>query len=89
MNKTKERTTVRAVHAGNGLDIYLNIAGSDYYLTSRRCNGLLYRMLKNGKTVRKLSQIKPTSTKVAQKRYHYALYLLKTIDDYFKYELAV
>jgi hypothetical protein len=89
MSKIHNRATLQARNTAYGMDIILNISGREHYLTSRRRNGLLWLMLKDGKTLGELARIKPTSRRIAQKQYHYANRLIKTAKDYFNYELKM
>jgi hypothetical protein len=88
MIKTKTHSLVYAKSTDHGIDIYLRVSGKDHYLVTRRNSGLLWLLLKNGKTLSELSRIRPGSDPKSQKCYHYVVYLLKTVDDFFTYDLA-
>jgi len=70
-----------------GLDICLEIGGINHYLAARRSNRLLYRYLKNGKTIGELSRVKPCHSRKEQKKFHYVQRLLKIAKDYLRLEL--
>ena len=81
------KTRIFATNGKKGLDIYLDISGNRYYLASRRNKGLLYTFLKDGKTINELSRVRPQHSQYDQKLHHYAKYLLKLVDNYYKYDL--
>ena len=81
-------TKIYAQNGNHGLDIYLDISGIPHYLTTRRPNGVLYKWLKNGKTLGELSRLRPHSSPTGQKKYHYVQHLIKLVNDYCKFELA-
>ena len=86
--KNLNQITLCAKNGNCGLDIYIIKDGREYYVTTRRSNGLLWAKLKDGVTLGELRRVKPTYTRTAQKYYHYSRYLIKLADDYIKYDLA-
>jgi hypothetical protein len=82
------RTKICAKNGDHGLDIYLDISGNKHYLTTRRPNGLLYLLLKDGKTIGELRRTKPARKRTDQKIYHYAQHLMKLAKNYFTYDLT-
>ena len=75
---------VYAINNSNdrGLDVFLKIFGVSYYLYSRNRNRLLYKFLKDGKTIAELSEIKPGRDSISQKQLHYSKQVLKIIRFY-------
>jgi len=81
--------TLYARNGSAGLELYLGDAGMPtQFLTTRRRNGLLYLLLRDGIHVDDLRRLKPSRNPSRQKIYHYAQNLLKLIDTYLKYEAA-
>ena len=71
-----------------GLDMYLDIAGQRHYVYTRKDCGLLYEWLKNGKSIRELSTLKPSRSNKKQKCHHYTKRILMVINEFVEYELA-
>ena len=86
MNNPKTRIIAR--NGRHGLDIYLDISGTLHYLATRRPNGILYQWLKDGRTIGELARLRPNSSPIEQKKYHYVQHLLKLVTGYYKYDLA-
>ena len=90
--KTNYSTNCLTLYARNGacgLDLYLGNAGTPaQFLLTRRPNGLLYLLLRDGMRVDDLRRLKPSRNPSRQKTYHYAQHLLKLVDTYLKYEDA-
>jgi hypothetical protein len=86
MKNSKTRLFVK--NGNRGLDIFLDVSGTSHYLTTHSRCGLLYRWLRNGKTLGELSRIKPSDSRSRQKILHYAQHLVKVAEDYIKYDLA-
>ena len=82
------KARIIAQNGNQGLDIFLDISGSRRYLTTRRPNGLLYLWLRDGKSIGEISRMKPQYSRTMQKTYHYAQYLIRLVENYFRYELA-
>jgi hypothetical protein len=82
------RTRIYAQSSKNGLDIYLDISGKDYYLTTHRPNENIWRKLKDGTSLGELRRIKPKKCRAEQKYHHYVSHLLKITDDFINYELV-
>ena len=82
------RARIYAQNGTKGLDIYLDISGKDYYLTTRRQNGNIWQKLKDGQTLGELRRVKPQKSRAEQKYYHYVSHMLKIADDFIQYELA-
>ena len=72
----------------NGLDIFLNVNGTDHYLVTRKPNKNIWHKLRNGSSLDELRRIKPKKSKADQKYYHSINYMLKIADSYIKHELV-
>ena len=81
-------TRVYARNGKHGVDLFLDISGIQHYLVTRRSNDLLLYWLKDGISLGELSRIKPSRNKAEQKRYHYAKYIMKIVNEYITHELA-
>ena len=86
--KHQNQYTLRAENSQYGLDIYLRVGGREYYIGTRRSNGLLWLKLKDGITLGELRRFKPKDTRTEQKCNHYFRYLLKIADAFIKNELV-
>jgi hypothetical protein len=82
------KTRIYAQNGKKGLDIYLDISGTDYYLTTCRPNSYVWKNLKDGAALGELRRVKPSKSKLEQKYYHYVSHMLKIADDFIKYELV-
>ena len=85
---TNSRARIYAQNGKSGIDIYLDISGRDYYLTTHKPSGNIWTMLKNRPTLGELRRVKPGKGRAYQKYYHYVNHMLKITDDFIKYELA-
>ncbi|GHV37273.1 hypothetical protein FACS1894187_13580 [Synergistales bacterium] len=86
--KNLDQIVIRAKHGAHGLDVYIDMEGKEYYVTTRRTNGLLWTRLKDGITIGELKRIRPSRSHAEQKYYHCSCYLLKLTNDYIKYDLV-
>ena len=81
-------TKIYVQNGRHGLDVYLDISGTQHYLGTRRRNGLLYTWLKDGKYLSKLARVRPGGAPSEQKIYHYSQYLLKLVESFFEQNIA-
>ena len=72
----------------NGLDVYINTGNEDYYLTTRRYNGLILERLRVGVSIGELKRLKPRKSRLEQKYYNYTRHLLCVVNDFIKYDLT-
>jgi len=87
--KKNQSARVCVVNGRAGLDVYLDISEGRHYLYSRKSCGLLYKWLKDGKTIRELSRIKPRSDSRSQKQLHYSKHILQIVNEYITHKIAV
>jgi len=88
MTMKNKNARVYVVNGKAGLDVYLDISGSRHYLYSRKSNGIIYEWLRDGKTIGELTRVKPGSSAISQKKFHYAKRILQIVHEYFEFELA-
>lgn len=78
---------VFAVNEKSGLSLYLsNSGGSKYYLMTYRRNGLLWSLLKDGKSLDELRLLRPNCDRRMQTIYKSVRHILKVVDSYLQYE---
>jgi hypothetical protein len=81
---------VFAVNEKSGLSLYLsNSGGSKYYLMTYRQNGLLWSLLKDGKSLDELRLLRPNSNRRMQTIYKSVRHILRVVDSYLQYEFEL
>ncbi len=88
MKKTQTQSTLSAEKTGNGLELYLEMNGAEYYLVTHRPDEALWAKLKEGVTVGELRRISTARSSDECELYQASQYLVKIIDDFLEYEAA-
>jgi hypothetical protein len=82
--KNQNYYTLRAENGENGLNIYLDTGKTMHFITSCRLNDLVYNKLRSGTTLGELKRAKSYNTRIGQKYYNSARYILKLADNFIK-----
>jgi len=89
MKTNPQQITIHTKNCEQGLNIYICIGGIEHYVTTHRKSGLIWNKLKDGITLGELKRIKPKYPRAEQKFFHSAQHIIRVVDDFLKYDLAI